>query len=90
VVLIPLEGVAPPAEAPSVVLAQRLNTITTEACLSVEEVAQATRREASDLGLSTEEPHLIIHRIVSEGTSCARADVNVGGRIEVTVRGPSS
>lgn len=90
VVLIPLEGIAPPADAPYVLLAERLDTITTEACLTVEEAIQATRREASNLGLSTEEPHLIIHRVPDEEASCARADVNVGGRIEVTVRGPSS
>lgn len=90
VVLIPLEGVAPPADAPYVVLAQRLDVITSEDCLTLEKAVQATRREASDLGINPEEPHLIIHRVPDEGASCARADVNVGGRIEVTVRGPSS
>jgi len=90
VVLIPLEGIAPPADAPYVVLAERLNTITTESCLTIEEAVQATLQEATNLGLNPEEPHLIIHRVRDNGASCARADVNVGGRIEVTVRGPSS
>lgn len=90
VVLIPLEGIAPPADAPYVILAERLATITTESCLTVEETVQATLQEATDLGLNLEESHLIIHRVTDTGASCARADVNVGGRIEVTVRGPSS
>lgn len=90
VVLIPLEGVAPSADAPYVVLAKQLDTITTEACLTLEEVVEVTIQEASSLGLNTEEPHLIIHRVPDERAACARADVNVGGRIEVTVRGPSS
>ncbi|MEX1005467.1 MAG: hypothetical protein WD156_08865 [Acidimicrobiia bacterium] len=90
VVLIPLEGVAPPADAPYVLLAERLAKITTEACLTIEETVQATLQEATNLGLDPEEPHLIIHRVPDSGASCSRTDVNVGGRIEVTVRGPSS
>lgn len=88
VVLIPLDGPPAPEDAPYTILARDLAGLLSDDCLSIGEAAAAARRSADDVGLQA--PGLVIYEVVDEAAPCTRADVNVGGRVEVTLRGPSS
>ncbi|MDP8929814.1 MAG: hypothetical protein M3O70_14895 [Actinomycetota bacterium] len=87
VVLIPLEGMIAPSGSPHSLLASRLDQ-ELDRCLTTEEAADLTREIAADVGVAPE--GLIIQHVTDENAQCARADVNVGGRVEVTIRGPLS
>ena len=84
VVLIPLPG-APRPDAPYAILARRLAAATKSDCLTVESALTRARAEASALGLDKPAGATVFH--VVYGTGCARVTVNVGGRVEVTIRG---
>lgn len=88
VVLIPLDSGDAPDDAPYRVLANRLGEALEEECLSVAEAVELTRRSAADAGI--DENGVVVHQAVDDNSTCARADVNVGGRVEVTIRGPEA
>jgi hypothetical protein len=87
VVLIPLPAptsVAERASAPYMQLAAFLRDAT-QTCLTVAAAARAGRAEATRLGLDEATGEVVFH--VIDGDACARTTTNVGGRIEVTIRG---
>lgn len=86
VVLIPMEGIAP--SGPFAGYARGLADALDDACLSVPQAARAARDLAVDAGIA--DMGLVIHEVVDESFDCARSDVNVGGRIEVIIRGPAT
>lgn len=85
VVLIPLEGMIAPGETPHTMLADRLGE-ELDRCLSAQEAADLTREIAADVGVVEE--GLNIRELTDPDSECARAHVNVGGRVDVTIRGP--
>lgn len=87
VVLSALEMTPPPADAPFVRLATAVQNQIDDECLTRQEAANAVRRIASDLGIDETAGELIVHSVPDASATCSRTDVNVGGRIEVTVRG---
>lgn len=87
VVLIPLEGILDAADTPHGILASRLDQ-ELDRCLSTDAVADLTRDIAADVGVVPE--GLVIHEVTDKDADCARAQLNVGGRVEVTIRGPKS
>ena len=85
VVLFPMERLRSDAGAPYAQLARRLRALTTNTCMSVDEALFAARREARQLRLDETAGEVLFHTV--DGDACARATVNVGGRVEVTIRG---
>lgn len=68
------------------------------ACMTLDQAADAARALAADtdividgtrIELTEEAGVLVIHMIEEPDAACTRADVNVGGLAEVTLRGPS-
>ena len=88
VVLIPLGGVVAPPGAPYSDFARDLATALDADCLTVSEAAAAARDLAADTAL--EAAGLVIYELTDDTATCTRTDVNVGGRVEVTLRGPAS
>lgn len=87
VVLIPLDGGAAPDDAPYSVLAGELGTALEQGCLSLPDAAAQARQIAADAGIGEA---LVVHEVTDDAATCARADVNVGGGVEVTIRGPQA
>lgn len=87
VVLFGLEMAPPPADAPFARLASIVQEEIDHQCLKLQEAVDAVRRIAADLGIDEPAGELIIHSVPDASATCSRTDVNVGGRIEVTVRG---
>lgn len=67
-------------------------------CVGLEDAADLARRLAADTEIVVDGTHidfteeagvLFIHVVEDPDASCTRADVNVGGRVEVTLRGPT-
>lgn len=87
VVLIPLPFVAPPQGAPFTVFAEELDQALADDCLTVGDAAELARQIGADAGLGG--AGLVIHEVIDE-SACTRADINVGGTVEATLRGPSS
>lgn len=87
VVLFGLEMAPPPADAPFARLASRVQEEIDDQCLTLQEAVDAVRRIAADLGIDEPAGELIIHSVPDASATCSRTDVNVGGSIEVTVRG---
>lgn len=85
VVLIPEEEVSPP-DGPFTAFARELSTVLEEDCLTVPEAAQVARETAVQHGV--DDMGLVVHEATDGTLDCARSDVTVGGRVEVTVRGP--
>lgn len=88
VVLISHDVKYTPSDAPHLVLARRLGELTTTSCLTVDAAAQVVRREAAKFGWQESDSSLIVNTI--PGNGCADIVVNVGGRVEVTIRGGGS
>ena len=88
VVLIPLEGVVAPPDAPYSVFARELADALDRDCLTVGQAAAAARDLAADAGL--EAAGVVIYELTDDAAACTRTDVNVGGRVEVKLRGPAS
>lgn len=86
VVLSPREGLVAPVDAPSTVLARDLGTAVADGCLTTAETAEVARRIAGEVGIDGD--GLVVNEVADPEATCARAHVNVFGRIEVTVRGP--
>ena len=86
VVLFGLETAPPPADAPFARLASAVQEEVDGQCLGLQEAVDAVRRIVDDLGIDEAAGEVIIHS-VPDASACSRTDVNVGGRIEVTVRG---
>jgi hypothetical protein len=76
------------ANAPHLVLARRLGEAAARACLTISEAAARVRREAAKFGWQESDSSLVINSHTTEG--CADIVVNVGGRVEVTIRGKRS
>jgi hypothetical protein len=88
VVLISHDALQPrPSNAPHLVLARRLGELTAATCLTAEATAGIVRREAAKFGWQESDSSLIVNSI--PGNDCADVVVNVGGRVEVTIRGGS-
>jgi hypothetical protein len=87
VVLFGLETGTPPADTPFARLASSVQEEIDDQCLTLQEAVDAVRRIASDLGIDETTGELIVHSLPDASATCSRTDVNVGGRIEVTVRG---
>ena len=85
VVLFPLPSSGHPVDAPYRQLARRLSQLMTSGCLTVDAAVARARREAQDVGLDEAAGEVLFHTI--DGAACARITVNVGGRVEVTIRG---
>lgn len=88
VVLIPLEGGAIPADAPPARFARDLADALDADCVTVGEAGELARNLAAEAGIDP--VGLMVHELADAGASCTRVDVNVGGRVEVTLRGPSA
>lgn len=88
VVLIPSDGLVGSDDAPYAVFARELGEALDDGCVSLSAAADLTRRVASDTNIDV--ASLVIYEVSDDGARCTRADVNVGGRIEVTLRGPSA
>lgn len=87
VVLIPMQGLVAP-DAPFTVFARDLARTLEEDCLPTTEAAQVTREVAARAGVN--DTGLIIHEVTDDTLDCARSNVTVGGRVEVTIRGPET
>lgn len=85
VVLLPVEGLIGSDAAPYRVLASRLGDALGEECLAGADAAGLARRTAAEVGIRE---GLVVHEVIDDTSTCARADVNVAGAIEVTIRGP--
>ncbi|MDP1818572.1 MAG: hypothetical protein Q8K58_01590 [Acidimicrobiales bacterium] len=87
VVISALEMNPPPADAPFRRLATSVQAQIDDQCLSRVDAVNSVRRIAADLGINESAGELIMHSVPDASAECSRTDVNVGGRIEVTVRG---
>lgn len=67
-------------------------------CVGLEEAADVARSLAADAKIVvngtridvTEEAGVqVLHQVEDPNATCTRADVNVGARVEVTLRGPT-
>jgi hypothetical protein len=87
VVLSSHEALHTPSDAPHLVFARRVAGLVARECLSLEAAAEQVRREAATFGWHETDSTLIINSL--EGVGCADIVVNVGGRVEVTIRGES-
>lgn len=87
VVLFGLEMAPPPADAPFARLATAVQDQIDSQCLTLEEAVETVRLIARDLGIDEAAGELVIHSVPDGSAACSRTDVNVGGLIEVTVRG---
>lgn len=87
VVVFALETASPPADAPFRRLASSVQAQIDDQCLTRQEAVDSVRRIAADLDIDESAGELIIHSVPDASATCSRTDVNVGGRIEVTVRG---
>lgn len=87
VVLFPLHGGLPPEDTPSRRLARSVQQQVDARCLTRDEAVEAVRQAATDLDISEASGELVVNAVTDPSAECSRTDVNVGGRIEVTVRG---
>lgn len=87
VVVFALETGAWPADATFVRLASSVQAQVDGQCLPRQEAVESVRRIAADLGIDESAGELVIHSVADASAACSRTDVNVGGGIEVTVRG---
>jgi hypothetical protein len=87
VVISPNEMNPPPDDAPFLRLAASAQANVDQRCLSRAEAVDTVRAIAAEMGLDEASGELVIHSVADASASCSRTDVNVGGRIEVTVRG---
>lgn len=87
VVIFPLEMTSPSKDAPFRLLAASVQAQIDGECLSRAEAVASIRRIAAELDINESAGELIIHSVPDSSARCSRTDVNVGGRIEVTVRG---
>lgn len=94
--LIGLPGVTAPD--PYSAYAAALDEQLDAACIGLEEAADLARTLAASteivvdgtrIEFTEEAGVLFIHIVEDPDAACARADVNVGGRVEVTLRGPT-
>lgn len=91
-------GPAPSQPSPYHLFASELDDRLNAECVGLDAAADITRSLASatdvssytDYEFSEESGLLNIHTIEDPSATCARADVNVGGAVEVTLRGPAS
>lgn len=85
VVLIPDDGIVAP-DAPFTAFARDLASALKDDCLTASEAAQVARDIAVRAGV--DDMGLVIHEVTDSALACSRSDVTVGGRVEVTIRGP--
>lgn len=88
VVLIPLEGVVAPADSPHSVYARDLAAHLERECLNLEEAGRVAADLATEAGLDPSA--VVVYEVHDDAATCTRTDVNVGGRVEVTLRGPAA
>jgi len=87
VVIFPLEGAGPPNDASYRVLAASAQAQVDDQCLSREDAVETVRQIAADLDIDESAGEVTIHSVPDPSATCSRTDVNVGGSIEITVRG---
>ncbi len=87
VALIPIEALVARAVAPHLVFARDLDAALGEDCLAVGAAGDVARGLAADAGLQVDA--VVIVEVEEDEAGCTRAAVNVGGRVEVTLRGPA-
>jgi hypothetical protein len=87
VVVFAFEMGSPPADAPHLRLASAVQAQVDDQCLGRDEAVDTVRRIAADLDIDESRGELIIHSVPDPSAACSRTDINVGGRIEATVRG---
>lgn len=87
VVIFPLDTGRPSQDAPFRDLAASVQTHVDGSCLDRTEAVAVVRRIAADMDIDEAAGELVIHSVPDATAACSRTDVNVGGRIEVTVRG---
>ena len=85
IVLLPRQGHLGGNDAPYLQLSRRLAAAAAADCLTVLEATGRVRREAARFGWTEAHGSLVINSL--GGTGCADIVVNVGGRVEVTIRG---
>lgn len=83
VTLIPFEGRPTDPDAPFQRLADQLGDFIDGDCHSAVDIVGETHRLAEDLDIVPE--GLVVHEVLDEKATCARAYVRVGGRIEATI-----
>lgn len=87
ILLFGLQMTPPPADAPFARLAAAVQDQVDGQCVARQQAVDTVRAIARDLGIDEDAGELIVHSVPDDSASCSRTDVNVGGRIEVTVRG---
>jgi hypothetical protein len=78
---------SPPPDVPYLRLASAVQVQVDHRCLGRDEAVAKVRRIATDLGIDEATGELVVHSVPDPAARCSRTDVNVGGRIAVTVRG---
>lgn len=84
VALYPIEGLVAPDGDPTQQFARTLEETLDQACLTTSQAAA----EATDLATNAGVDGINIQELADLDAECARVDINVGGRIEVIIRGP--
>jgi hypothetical protein len=87
VVIFGLEMASPPEDAPFRLLAASVHAQVDGGCLTRDEAVDTVRRIAAELDIKETAGEVVVHSVPDDSATCSRTDVNVGGRIEVTVRG---
>jgi hypothetical protein len=78
---------SPPPDVPYVRLASAVQAQIDHQCLGRDEAVDTVRRIAAGLDIEESASGLVIHSVPDLSARCSRTDINVGGRIAVTVRG---
>jgi hypothetical protein len=73
-------------DAPHTVFARDLNQAVQQYCLTITDAAELARQVADEGGI--EPSGLVVHMVEDHTADCSRVHVTVGGRVEVTLRGP--
>lgn len=84
VALYPLEGLVAPDDDPIQQFARTLGATLDHQCLTTPQAAA----EAANLATSAGVDGISIQELADPGAECARVDINVGGSVDVTIRGP--
>ena len=89
VALIPLDGIVRPADDPHTEFARHLADQLDANCHDLAAAEATTRSLGSDAGLQAP-GQLTIKTATDPDADCTRADVTVGGTVQVTLRGPEA
>lgn len=88
IALIPIDGLVAPDGAPAERFADELDRAFDDDCMTLEQAARRVREVAAEQDIDP--AGLMINEVNDEAASCARVDLRVGGRFDVTIRGPAT